>query len=406
MRRMLLAVAALLVTMTLAGYAVVGGKDEPEVEGNRSFRAADVVVRDDGRILLAGLATRGGYKSEGYGECRGEGTATRDFAVVHLSSTGRIEGDYSVTERDLESCAIHVSDTTLDAEGGLLVVGVVHEPPGLIERILGPGSSTPEQSERSYTARFAPEGPFDEEVDADQGHPSRAPYAWLRLQNGDWLVIEEDPFRERRTPDGLYMGTMSLARYRERPNDLPSYRWSFPLRALSPKADLDLEEGKGWALFSDSRRGFYAFAQYDLFSGDRELVLFRHRLDGRPDGSFGDDGRVLVAPGVAWSGEAVRDRAGDLVVVAQPGGNRSRLVVRRYDADGSLKPDFGEAAEEALGDGLGGLAAVAFQPDGKLLVAARPHAGERGPDVVLRLLQNGRLDPGFGRNGRVVIRKI
>lgn len=390
----------------LAGWVVVGGEEEAKVEGNRRFTAEDVRVRGDGRILLAGIARRGrqyskkhGY-SEEYDECRGEGNATRDFAVVHLSSTGRIEGDYSVTERDLEACAEYVTETSLDAEGGLRVLGTVRVPPGLMERILGPGSGTPEDRERTRAFRFVPEGPLDEDAGEGWDYPPTGSfyYADLRLPNGDWLLIEEDFSRERRW-QGVYYPTISLARWR---GDGPRL-WSFPVRAIPPKADLEsleLDEGEGWALFADARRGFYGLGHYILVSGEEQVVLFRHRLDGRPDPEFGDRGRVLVAPDARWSYGAMAVRApdGDFVVVGEVVGDGGPVIVRRYTA-GGRRVDRGAPSVEC-----GALVGLDVQNDGKLVLACQ--LDRRRGTAVIRLLPNGRIDRAFGRNGRVVVPKI
>ena len=383
-----------LVLVLLSGCAIVGGEQETRDDGSREFAAADVVVRGDGRILLAGLATRGRPNSEEYSECRGEGRATRDFAVVHLSSTGRIEGDYSVTEADLEACAQEVTESSLDADGGLRIIGVVRTPPGLSERIFGPGSSTPESRERAYAARFGPEGPFEESFDLEQVYEMGAERGGVRMPNGDWVVIAEDTLRERRDPRGLYVGTMSLMRSRGERS-----LWSFAVRAISPSVDLE-EADVEWELFADPRRGFYGFAQYVLVSGETEVVLFRHRLDGRPDSLFGERGRVLVARGWPGAARAVRVPGGDLVVAFERV-TSGRVILRRYTPGGEPVRSFGPVTG---GIDCGALQALGVQADGKLVLACNRRV--RRASVVVRVLPTGYLDRSFGRNGRVVIHKV
>lgn len=408
--RTIFLVALLLVLFS----GCAGGEQETQGEGNREFNASHVVVRGDGRILLAGLATRGSPNSEEYDECRGEGRATRDFAVVHLSPTGRIEGDYSVTEADLDACAQRVTESRLDADGGLCIAGVVRTPPELMERIFGPGSSTPESRDREYAARFAPEGPLDESLDVEQvyeGAP-RGELAYVRMPNGDWVSIGEDPSRQRRDIYGVSYGTISLARWGKEPARRP--RWSVPIRAIPDNLNLeDLEFGdRTWALFFDPRRGFYGFAAYSKLLSENEesavdeFVLFRHRPDGRPDMSFGDRGRVLLHRGPPASVDplqVVRAPDEDFIVVGVRGIERRHVFLQRINPDGRLDRRFGRDGTVDL-EGAGSVpVTIAVDANGKLVVAV---SSKKRGTAVLRLLPDGRLDRSFGRSGMVVIHTV
>jgi Domain of unknown function (DUF5122) beta-propeller len=176
--------------------------------------------------------------------------------------------------------------------------------------------------------------------------------------------------------------------------------WSHPVRAISPKADLLDEEGKGWELFYDARRGFYGFVHYQLVSPEPEVVLFRHRLDGRPDPAFGDRGRVLVSPDARWSYGpkfVVRAPGGDFVVAGEAIGS-GRLIVRRFTPDGEPVERFDHAAIQC-----GYVVDLEVQADGKLLIAC---GLRRGGSALVRLLPTGHLDRSFGRSGMVVIHTV
>lgn len=387
MRSILLGALSILF---LAACAVGGGEDASGEEQDRSFAVGEIAVRGDGRILLAGVATRGDSDSEQDDYCRGDGPATSDFAVVHVTPAGRAVGDYSLSEDDLDGCAVRVTDAKLEDDGGLVLGGVIRESPGFS------GEGGPESREHGYAARFDPE---PDEVDLDEA--GRDPIgdtamAQVGIPGGDSVVLQEAPFRERRDADGNYSGTMSLQRWR-RDRDRPT--WSFPVRAISRGADLVYEDGRGWALFFDPRRGFYGFAHYSLVSGAVEVALFRHRPDGRPDLSFGDRGRILVAPDVRWSFGpkwAARMAGGDLVVAGAVG---RRLVLRRYTPDGRRVPRFDQAAGQIQ---CGELSALVVDHEGRLVLACV----SRGGSSLVRLLPDGRLDRDFGRNGKVVVPKI
>lgn len=382
--------AVVAVALGVGLAACVPGGDEAGGSGgerNRAFHANDMVIHPDGRILLAGLARRGDWDSKQDDYCRGDGPATSDFAVVQLSPAGRVVASHSLSEDELDGCAVDVTRAELDPDGALVLNGIVRESPGLI-----PGEGGPEARERDYAARFDP-GP-DEDFDADESDEdgrTGTELAALRLPGGDWLVVEEDPGRWR---PGAYLGIMSLRRW----SDGESPLWSYPVRAISSKADLQDEEGRGWALFHDARRGFYGFVHYWLNSGDREVVLFRHRPDGRPDPSFGERGRVLVARGIVGEARALRAPGGDFVVAVERG-TSGRVIVRRYTLGGEPVLSFGRQAGEI---DCGVVAALRIQPDGKLVLAC----SRRGPTTVVRLLPTGHLDRSFGRNGKVVVRRV
>ena len=350
-----------------------------------------MAVRGDGGLLLAGTATRGDWDSEADDHCDGDGPATRGFAVVELSAAGRLEGAHSLSEDELDGCAVAVERATLD-ENGLVVEGVVRGSPGLI-----PGDGGPETREEPYTTRFRPDD--DEFDDAERQEPSG--YAEVELPGGGTISIDEDPARERRTAEGIYTGTISLLRWRARGPPV----WSRPVPAISP--EVDTEEvgwagGRGWRLFFDPRRGIYGFAHYSTWAGDEEVVLFRHRIDGHPDRSFGNGGRVLVeAPWFFGTKRAVRLPGGDFVVAGDAGEQEpGRVILRRFSGEGEPRPGFNRAARRAvacrppfgLAAHRGSVFVVCSRDDGAL--------------VVLRLGPSGRLDPSFGRGGRPVVGRI
>jgi hypothetical protein len=381
------AVTALLL-LFLAGCAG-GSDDETEARGDRTFAVAEVAVLDDGPILLAGVATRGDWDSEDDGHCDGDGPATRDLAVVEITAAGTVDGVHSLSEDDLDGCAVDVKRAVLD-EGALAVDATVRESPGLI-----PGEGGPESRERTYATRFEP---GDDEFE-EAGRYEPFGYAEVRLPDGDTVAIDEDPARQQQDADGVYTGTISLMRSRE-----GRLVWSHPVQAVARDADLEeigWEGGRGWEVFHDPRAGFYGFAHYSRWSGDVEAVLFRHRPNGRPDPSFGERGRVLVAPDVPWSfrtKRAVRLRGGDFVVAGDIGDNGpGRVVIRRFSSEGERRRGFDRAAASAIA--CRAPVALHAHRDG-LLVAC---SAGKGGTLVARLGANGRLDPGFARGGKLVI---
>ncbi|MBK8965350.1 MAG: T9SS type A sorting domain-containing protein [Lewinellaceae bacterium] len=75
---------------------------------------------------------------------------------------------------------------------------------------------------------------------------------------------------------------------------------------------------------------------------------------------------------------------------------------------GTPDPGFGDAGRvvESLGRADGRGYGIAFQPDGKVVVAGESFAGDGAACLVVRLLADGSPDPAFGQNGRVFFRPL
>jgi uncharacterized delta-60 repeat protein len=129
-------------------------------------------------------------------------------------------------------------------------------------------------------------------------------------------------------------------------------------------------------------------------------------IDGSLDASFGEEGRVLTDFGsglqFAWDVAVQRDGR----IVAAGGVQTNGFALARYRNDGSLDPSFG-------GDGLvrtGGFQfsrsaaySIAIHPDGGILVAGSTFNDSitRERFALARYQDDGRLDPGFGGDGRI-----
>jgi uncharacterized delta-60 repeat protein len=135
------------------------------------------------------------------------------------------------------------------------------------------------------------------------------------------------------------------------------------------------------------------------------FVLVRYRWNGTRDRSFGGAGIVTTAF------QALTGNAYDLAI--QPNGRivavgegviANGFCVARYRRDGRLDRSFGHGGKvrTPIQQGIGGgAAAVALQPDGRVVVAGI--GGDIfGPFAVARYLTDGSLDPRFSGNGRAV----
>ena len=126
------------------------------------------------------------------------------------------------------------------------------------------------------------------------------------------------------------------------------------------------------------------------------------------DSTFGDDGKVTTSfpgPSVCYAIAVQPD--GKIVaagIVFTPDSNRD-FAVARYNTDGSLDSTFGSGGRVTT-DFFGnkdGAVAVAFQSDGKIVVAG--HAFDAPGNLILLALarynSNGSLDTSFGSGGKV-----
>jgi uncharacterized delta-60 repeat protein len=85
-------------------------------------------------------------------------------------------------------------------------------------------------------------------------------------------------------------------------------------------------------------------------------------------------------------------------------GSRYTWAIARDNGDGKLDPSFGKGGRVLTGFGGGTAYAVATQTDGKLLVAGAGDIDSKGDSgfALARYTVRGHLDPSFGSNGRVL----
>jgi uncharacterized delta-60 repeat protein len=139
--------------------------------------------------------------------------------------------------------------------------------------------------------------------------------------------------------------------------------------------------------------------------GSEDFTLVRYRNDGKPDESFGSNGRVRtsVAPNDDEVLKVALQRDGKIVAVGAGGdGSQGYGIVARYDAGGSLDKAFGSSGSVEARRGQNSfLRTVAVQADGKILVAGTAFEPEQGEFrfVVGRYDADGTLDRSFGSGG-------
>lgn len=139
-----------------------------------------------------------------------------------------------------------------------------------------------------------------------------------------------------------------------------------------------------------------------------DFALVRYTASGDRDFSFGNKGRVSVDFGL---NDALLDLAvlsnGEILAVGGAGrpGSGSRFAIARFTADGKLDKTFGGGdgkVTTSFGDLGAGANAVVMLSGGRFAVAG--NTGDPGGTrfAVARYLPGGKLDGGFGGDGRVV----
>ena len=133
----------------------------------------------------------------------------------------------------------------------------------------------------------------------------------------------------------------------------------------------------------------------------QRFAVARYYTNGSLDASFGTGGVVTTAFGDHtddWAFGVALQPDGKLVVAGVSWGQSEATALARYNADGSLDPTFGNGG--LVRSLHGGLArAVVVQPDGKLVVAGRDRRQFRL--LVGRYNADGSLNTSFGNNNGI-----
>ncbi|UQN08717.1 NPCBM/NEW2 domain-containing protein [Deinococcus sp. QL22] len=169
---------------------------------------------------------------------------------------------------------------------------------------------------------------------------------------------------------------------------LPDYPYGFD-GALAP-------DGK--ILIRGSDRTTRQNPDGTLSFGSDEVT--RYTSDGTVDATFGQGGRIVLEPRYeTFSDQKLLVQPdGKVLINVRPASQNSQVSfveIKRYRADGSLDPGYGQQGTVATNFFV---RTMALQADGKLIIAGSELGGGW---LVQRLNTNGTLDTGFGVNGRV-----
>lgn len=146
---------------------------------------------------------------------------------------------------------------------------------------------------------------------------------------------------------------------------------------------------------------------FNGFANGYDIVVVRYNANGSLDGGFGTGGKVMTDLGTRDDRAfgLVVQPDGSLVVAGQTFGfDLLDIVLVRYGASGAVDTTFGSAGKAVLAVSAGHDAArgLTRQADGKLVVAGYAAVGTSSDFAVARFNPDGSADAGFGTGGKVV----
>jgi uncharacterized delta-60 repeat protein len=367
----------------LARYTTRGALDPSFGQSGRAFTvfgrssyASAIAVQRDGKLVAAGLAR--------YGDL------DEDFAVVRYAPRGRLDtsfgqgGTVRTSFSEPPKTSEGASAVAIQRDGRVVVAGAS-------------GDFTRSGS-RFALARYTTSGRLD---------PTFGRGGKVLSRLGAWggaraVAIQRDG---KIVAAGYARIGLALARY-------------------TAGGKLDRSFGQGGTILTSF--GSFSGADALVIQPDGKIVavgsaasdfgLVRYTASGKLDRSFGSGGKAATNFGVRGPGEnpsvdqglAVAVQADGKLVVAgssdalgiegEKGCCVADFALARYTVDGRLDPSFGDGGK-VLTHFVGNSYAegVAIQPDGKIVAAG----GGAGFFVLARYTTRGKLDPSFGRGGKV-----
>jgi uncharacterized delta-60 repeat protein len=227
------------------------------------------------------------------------------------------------------------------------------------------------------------------DLDTSFGDGGRVTTEFSRGDDGSEAIVLQDDGKIV-VAGGSYGKGFALARYDRRGKLDPEFGRDGKVTTSFPSGPA---VATGLALQGDGRVIAAGFSE-------NVVALARYRRSGRLDTSFGDGGRVETKLGHAASPDAVAIQGDGRIVVAGAAGSLRFWFVARYLPDGTLDRRFGNGGWTRIDFGTGeeGARDVMITDNQRILVAG---TGAQA-FATARLTRHGELDPQFGNDGRTV----
>jgi uncharacterized delta-60 repeat protein len=147
-------------------------------------------------------------------------------------------------------------------------------------------------------------------------------------------------------------------------------------------------------------------AGYSSSGGNNDFALARYNVNGSPDTSFGNDGKVTTPVRENSEITSMALQSDGKIVVAgysYDTFNVNSFGLARYNIDGSLDTSFGTGGKvtTSMGEQSSGAEAIKIQSDGKIVVAGYSTNNLNASAIALaRYNPDGLLDTSFGTGGK------
>ncbi len=144
------------------------------------------------------------------------------------------------------------------------------------------------------------------------------------------------------------------------------------------------------------------------FGSGNRFALTRYNSDGTPDPTFDSDGTLLKSVGTTndtVAAIALQPDGKIIAVGSRHNGSNPDFVVARFNPDGSSDMAFdGDGVQfTPIGTSTDIAFDVAVQPDGKIVVAGQRYSAGFNDAAVVRYNSDGSPDSSFGTGGKVVV---
>lgn len=141
----------------------------------------------------------------------------------------------------------------------------------------------------------------------------------------------------------------------------------------------------------------------NIIKGHNNFALARYNEDGRPDSTFGSNGKQTTDFGFGANGYAIAVQGdGKIVVAGRVFNSTYDFALARYNVDGSPDNSFGDGGKQITA--IGGEAsanAISIQSDGKIIIAGRFKKRDApiSAFALARYNADGSLDNTFSKGG-------
>lgn len=145
-------------------------------------------------------------------------------------------------------------------------------------------------------------------------------------------------------------------------------------------------------------------------NGYSDFAVLRLNPDGTTDTSFGSGGKTAISFGDLYneSAAAVAVQPDGKIIVAgaaqPPGSSGYDFALARFNSDGSLDTTFGSGGKISFPVGVANdfISDMILQPDGKIILVGSGFTQPNSDAVIVRLNSNGALDTTFNGSGKLI----